>query len=219
MSVLRVYDPWECTSDGVPLNWDCCRCCNRVGVVYASPEAIRRTHVPEGAPIESCSCPMCGSHGSLKAEALAKLIIERIRRGDAGENNDPLTPRCEDCGHPMNEGTWEPHPPQDRSGKTHPDANREITMALAEFWERRGVVHFSPCDEDCNHDGPGRKPFDGGWIGCNEMMNNVGITKGFQASRRPVDVRCLGWPHDLRPERLAVLCLRCWAERSSLKTE
>lgn len=28
-----------------------------------------------------------------------------------------------------------------------------------------------------------------------------------------VDVRCLGWPHDLRPERLVVLCLRCWAER------
>ena len=27
---------------------------------------------------------------------------------------------------------------------------------------------------------------------------------------RPVDVRTLGWAHDLRPERLSVLCLRCW---------
>jgi hypothetical protein len=27
-------------------------------------------------------------------------------------------------------------------------------------------------------------------------------------------VRALGWPHDLRPEKLAVLCLRCFAERT-----
>jgi hypothetical protein len=37
----------------------------------------------------------------------------------------------------------------------------------------------------------------------------------FRASWRPVDVRCLSWPHDLRPESLAVLCLRCWAGRAS----
>jgi hypothetical protein len=34
-----------------------------------------------------------------------------------------------------------------------------------------------------------------------------------EASWRQVDVRRLSWDHDLRPEYLAVLCLRCWSTR------
>jgi hypothetical protein len=39
------------------------------------------------------------------------------------------------------------------------------------------------------------------------------LTPDFEASWRQVDVRTLGWPHDLRENKLAVLCLRCLAEQ------
>jgi hypothetical protein len=41
----------------------------------------------------------------------------------------------------------------------------------------------------------------------------------FEASWRPVSLRTLGGPDDLRPENLAVLCLRCWAAESAAKNQ
>lgn len=107
-------------------------------------------------------------------------------------------------------------------------------MQQAEFWEARGCVWWSPCDEGCRHQGDVRarntQPDDGSrsWTPAPMPPIEAGLTAGEVASRvaalgprvvveaswRAVDVRLLGWPHDLRPEKLSVLCLRCWAARS-----
>lgn len=231
MNVLRVYDPAECDGHGVPLDWEECRTCKGGKVVDGS-----RT---EQWDIRT-KCPICDGHGSLKAAALAHLAqkqmwaeVERIgaiKWPDGGaetkavlalrhEVEASLIVRCDGCSHPMGGGTWDP------GGDRPWDFDSRMRGAFFSLQEGMDPstncppdwpVYYSPCDEGCRHDGPGRMPFDakdplGGWIGCNELMNNVGITEGFEASWRPVDVRTLGWPHDLRPERLAVLCLRCWA--------
>jgi len=77
-------------------------------------------------------------------------------------------------------------------------------------------VHYSPCDEGCRHGGPmrargvttddDRSPLQR--YGRSPVGGLVGDPV---ASWRSVDVRTLGRPHDLRPGRLAVLCLRCHA--------
>lgn len=117
--------------------------------------------------------------------------------------------RCEDCGHPMSEGTWTHEPP---CGFV--EAERRA-MVEHDFSTDDKAVHYSPCDEGCRHGGPGRE----------QVGPEVKIDLGAgshpiepvvrrEASWRQVDVRTLGWPHDLRPEKLAVLCLRCYAERN-----
>jgi hypothetical protein len=91
-----------------------------------------------------------------------------------------------------------------------PQLTRDNAIGL---WD---AVHYSPCDEGCRHAGPGREWFevavgDDPWA-VTEDVSQVALTYPREASWRPVDVRVLGWPHDLRPEKLAVLCLRCFAE-------
>jgi hypothetical protein len=216
MNVLRVYDPWECDIAGVPLDWKYCRTCSPSIDVPLTNEPYNGLR-----PIaeRDMNCTTCNGHGSLRGAALAG----RWARSDGPLSPHPTgDPRCEDCGHPMSEGTWE-GPAFTSLSEVQQQELDHAWRCLLENIEPTGTIgradYFSPCDEACRHSGPGRRPFDDGWIGCNELMNNVGITKGFQASWRPVDVRTLGWPHDLRPERLAILCLRCWAKRSSTKTE
>jgi hypothetical protein len=200
--------PAECDERGVPLDWERCRQC-----------AVDST----GGTV---SCPICAGHGSLKAAALAAVLAER--RVTPMLNIDNAC--CEDCGHPMSDGTWE---------GTHP--RLDVLMAFAATELRDGfeprtelftrgadpelpgpsVIHYSSCDEGCEHGEPGR---------ASANLNLRGETVGrvlakaagygikplptFQASWRAVDVRTLGWPHDLRTENLAVLCLRCFAARS-----
>jgi hypothetical protein len=126
--------------------------------------------------------------------------------------------RCESCSHPMSEGTWEDGP------------RREWTAEDADLAELAGVpsgsgprVHYSPCDEGCDHGGPARLRLEQrgekGWIPVTDQRPGDALlldrVDAVEASWRSVDIRTLGWPHDLRPEKLAVLCLRCFAERSS----
>lgn len=232
-SVLRVYDPAECDEHGVPLDWEKCRTCDGGLLPY-----VGWTTVP-------VSCDVCGGHGSLKAAALAwfartcphghKLVgINRDHHAkyDPCDRVSEAVCRCEGCGHPMSEGTWEGEHP-------HPRPDLLVGFALTELREGReprtevfdppgtfagGNHHFSPCDEGCRHGGPWRYrgEFVAGvgadWIdphGAVQLDPQVALARGFEveASWRQVDVRTLGWPHDLRPEKLAVLCLRCWAVR------
>lgn len=138
------------------------------------------------------------------------------------------TARCEGCGHPMSAGTYE--------GPTRGDAWRSrIATANAREALRAGrepdyapnghlVEHWSPCDSGCRHGAPfrWRDPHVGpDWELDSREGQHVrcvfGVEPGYdiEASWRQVDVRTLGWAHDLRPEKLAILCLRCWTERSS----
>lgn len=112
-----------------------------------------------------------------------------------------------------------------------PYFGEELTLAAAFDLLREGTdpadfgdgncTHYSPCDEGCRHGGPGRWT-NGGAMGWGLLADSDGYPDVREAVRdrltpeaawRPVDVRTLGWPHDLRFEKLAVLCLRCWAAR------
>jgi hypothetical protein len=219
----RIYDPAECDEHGVPLDWTRCRTCGGRGSTWDgesfSEDAGGRLEDP---------CAACGGHGSLRAAALDAI--------SDGSGVLPQVHRCEDCGHPMSEGTWE-GPAAALLGDsdfTAEEAVREwLDMAA---WKREpvgqrvrhNITHWSPCDEGCRHQGAlrvhGRNRPGEEWVRESDqwaltVAQLIGPTTPdrepwqVEASWRQVDVRTLGWPHDLRPERLAVLCLRCWAER------
>ena len=186
LSILRIYDPRECNSAGVPLDWDRCRACLGGGTFDNGLRA----------------CTICDGHGSLKAAALAKLrVTQWYNTTDHNARLEDHLLRCESCGHPASEGTWEESFPVEvpllrLSG--HTDDTKP--------WR----VHYSICDEECRHGGPGRS---GTTRFTSELMaRDLPDAMPFRASWRAVDVRTLGWSWDLRPERLAVLCLRCFVE-------
>lgn len=213
MSILRVYDPPECDERGVPLDWERCGC-------------------NDSRPVSGMVrvCAVCDDHGSLKAAALAERWERYCRERAPAEGfvvflramlNGPV--RCESCSHPMSEGTWE-NPVRPDSGLSVLDdiAMRELLArpfgdGFHAWAERQGVAHYSPCDEGCSHGGPGRvhlgRPAAARLVNDLPMAPRDATAGRIEASWRPVDVRTLGWPHDLRPEKLAVLCLRCWAAR------
>lgn len=214
MSVLRVYDPPECDAVGVPLDWERCRTCDGTGRRLPPGPAVRMVDkgfglvVTEPIVVPERPCARCDGHGSLKAAALAARWIE--------------AKCCEDCGHPMSEGTWQWRFASDEHRGLVPNDARNLELAAT--WIRNGEeprqlrTHYSPCDEGCRHGGPMRllrdhaepvplpdqEPITPEW---------VSIMGPAEASWRSVDVRTLGWPHDLRPDKLRVLCLRCWAAR------
>jgi hypothetical protein len=232
--LLRICDPAECDERGVPLDWERCRACGGKGLNMSQHAAS--------------DCAKCGGHGSLKAAALAALKAHVWKRG--GQHpEDPVT-RCEGCGHPMSDGTWV-NPPAaglDRGPLLDDEGIRGLlTQPYSEHgfhgWaERRGAVHWSRCDEQCDHGSMGRirdtqRGENGGqWL---ERAFNpeprahggvvAGVRQGYEveASWRSVDVRVgmvarraglttmnplIVRPFDLRPKNVAVLCLRCWAD-------
>lgn len=217
---LRIYDPWELGVGNRPVGWERCEACGGGGKV-ASPKAGWPDSQDSVLAVkyESRVCEWCGGHGSLKAACLHGLGLA-IRGVTHPLDGDWHMRRCEDCAHPMTEGTWV-NPDHPRSGSPILD-----DVAIAELltkpyhtfhgWaERHGAVHYSPCDKFCHHSGPGRAPRWGEMVEYNELINNVGITPGFEASWRPVDVRTLGHPFDLRIERIALLCSRCYGTRDA----
>lgn len=256
-STLRVYDPAECDEHGVPLDWERCRACGGVGRADLRNGAERPEWValvlPEvGAPVNGY-CGTCEGHGSLKAAALyRKFDHQIIRANNTRPRGTPMVDRsvaprrCEGCGHPMSDGTWE--------GFWRPSeqATEWALVALHDGREPRiggfrsdpadiggardvpVMTHWSPCDQGCRHAGPARnwsvEHAEAGetWVdpppgfAKRGAMTTADVLAGFvrgttevQASWRQVDVRTLGWPHDLRPEKLAMLCLRCFASRTA----
>ena len=213
MSVLRVYLPRECDEAGVPLDWwSCRRCADRPGVIW----------MKDGTGDEY-PCPDCEGHGSLRAAAMAAVEPRGWSSADHinYQRGDEVPARCEDCGHPMSEGTWEAW----NLEAARPHVGKVERYALAALRTMPAVdpgfngwwnaTHYSPCDEGCRH---------GGVVATYERPTAPIREARFlsatgesivrrEASWRGVDVRCLSWPHDLRPEQLAVLCLRCWAAR------
>lgn len=204
MSVLGVVDPVDCDERGVPLDWERCRTCNVDGdgtPIY--PDG-------HGAP----DCPTCGGRGSLKAAAMRVCLTM--------DEKYALVPvRCEGCGHPMGGGQWDGRDPYARGDlKILTYAFQALAAGSAVDLEVLERVYWSPCDEGCRHGASVRTPVPGGYwtnltvIAPEGAAAKVAAGERVEASWRAVDVRTLGWPHDLRPEKLAVLCMRCWAERS-----
>lgn len=243
-NILRLYDPPECgplTERGaVPLDWDRCRNCGGKGEIAKN----------EGDPLRRYACGRCGGHGSLRAAALAALMAEppeaaAVRMATERYNRNPSPwasrnlgdaehrlrqvrwvreARCEGCGHPMNDGTWEG---DDRRDVALRQGDADHVLACLRGGREPtagelGSVHWSPCDEGCRHGGPGREWHevavgDDPW-GPVDDVARVALSYPREALWRSVDVRTLGWAHDLRPEKLAVLCLRCLADRTAKVT-
>lgn len=230
--VLRIYDPAECSADGKPLDWERCRPCHGDGyLLFNYGHTVEPDGSLGGRGMRSTPCERCGGHGSLKAAALHHWRHTfsgplPSRPGETVVYDPPIMlprdVRCEDCGHPMSDGTWE------GGDGTYPDVF-DYALTNIRSGQEPGVgvgIHYTSCDEGCRHGGPVRvhnpdqatdAPH---WSEVldfeTEVRHNVIAGMSVEASWRPVDIRTLGWPHDLRPERLAVLCLRCFAERSSL---
>lgn len=235
MSVLRVYDPAECDDRGVPLDWEKCRYCEGEGTVLRNygHTALDGSDTREKQGVQIERCVVCDGYGSLKAAVLAWIearrenAYERTFGWDPVPVDRPYRTRCEDCGHLMSEGMWERQPlPGLHSYPPEESTLSEAARCLSEGLEPGGTMlstHYSPCDEGCRHGGSGRRNKVGftEWKSVEvDTESTIGYWTGiagqrFEASWRPVDVRTLGWHHDLRTEKLAVLCLRCWAARSA----
>jgi hypothetical protein len=243
-SILRIYDPVECDERGVPLDWDRCRTCGDKGytVDMRVPRVGPRTALPEGCDTcggyGSLKAAALAERVKLQADAEFSRRIEPFKseslpadQGAALEQierhafrieevaalaREHVVVRCEACGHPMSEGTWEATPAGDWTDDDRRFAPDE-SLPLA------GILrHFSSCDQGCRHGGPIRcdsaselttqwdtllPDVDGDVVRAIVAGGSVKV----ESSWRSVDVRTLGWPHDLRPYKLAVLCLRCYA--------
>lgn len=240
MNPLRVFTPNECDSAGIPLDWDRCRQCLGTGVDDARtdlPEGLRAQCLEcdghgslKTAALAFLRRRQWGivdwSHKHERTEA-------DVVAGYAQTN----TTRCEDCAHPMSDGAWDWVSTKAEYRFAQLSVNREKNLNLAFTALREGrepglpEAFYSSCDERCRHSGALRfHPTDGSqpWVSDVErnplaMPSNGTETAGdvvarvdgpVEASWRPVNVRCLSWAHDLRPEQIAVLCLRCFAARS-----
>lgn len=223
-AVLRLYGPEECEAWEAsmgrgprPLDWKRCRSCRGTGAV----PIVGRTMT---------SCPTCEGHGSLRAAALALLtgphgIGQRL--DGSAVRAAPWTVRCEGCGHPMGEGTWERKAP----GPNGEAPNEWVLRTALDYLRNSGIeprlgyevgaLHWSPCDEGCRHDA-----LTGDVIDTPDQQATINsaldvgrlrlVEARFgrmapEASWRQVDVRTLKWAFDLSPGNLRVLCARCWA--------
>jgi hypothetical protein len=221
---LRVYDPAECDAQGVPLDW--AGGLKAKVLAHLLNERGRDDHETHVEPVYSDHASLARATCSCDWES---DVMDDDDARDAAWTHSEHDPhpahgvaRCEGCGHPMSDGTWTE--PADGWGD---DLTRAALLAkpysgergLHGTAERRGRVHWSPCDEGCRHAGPFRRL---DWTGLGEhdepriVVTDQGDVQVLvtaelrpEASWRQVDVRTLGWAHDLRPERLAVLCLRC----------
>ncbi len=225
MSILRAYDPPECDGRGVPLDWERCRACEAARNLanFAAAEAM--CDLADVHRRACATCATCGGYGSLKAAVLASRLARF--RGSVPIPEAEIGHRCENCGHPLSEGTWEDPPLAEWLGtfEARERGRKCILRGVEPKATAGGSQHYSPCDEGCRHSGPLRcdSPSDltTRWdtylpVADTDVLRSVvGAGVKVEASWRPVDVRCLGWPHDLRPERLAVLCLRCFAARTT----
>lgn len=243
MSILRVYDPSECDEQGVPLDWERCRGLDELdGGMGSLHETLRQNdltcpacdgHESLREATRFALAKRVAAPGHAACGGTGRLVTPWPQADGSGDVGDQchcirLELRCESCSHPMSEGTWEGGGPPN---PTHMEHTVPLMLGVdrePEFLNEDGStfrpVHYSPCDEGCRHLGPrratyrtGQAPstFSASTVPTAEMIVNAGPSAQIEASWRQVDIRCLGWPHDLRPEKLAVLCLRCFAERLS----
>lgn len=226
MDIFRYYKISECDERGFPLDWERCRKCFGSGILDGPDQG-------HGGIPTAINCDRCDGHGSLKAASLFEAGDQRQVHRHPGATaykprsewpGSPFRVRCEDCGHPMSEGTWE-HVGVEGWERVKDDCPL-IPLRDPMTGSRMGpgfAVHYSPCDEGCRHGGPFRCKREEGepWTFAphpERLAADRRLIEVFfrvEASWRPVDVRTLDRPCMLEPEFLAVLCLRCWVERGA----
>lgn len=256
MNILRTYKPHECDLiTGDPLDWERCRSCGGTGRSrdprywgtmpgsiacpgpcsgYCSLEAAALAELTS----EPMSCAERVWDGPYKMSCGYLIVNGKCVRHGATTNvtRGDLDPRCEGCAHPMSEGTWVDDP-----SRTRVESEAELQasyLANAERILREGrepsaldYVHFSSCDEKCDHGGRGRCGTLIGWELRESRPEDHDFAKWkWQASWRQVAVRRgvvgakgLGKrfdlsnalhvrPFDLSPENVGLYCTRCWYE-------
>lgn len=251
MTLLRVHskremesygcDPWErcpaCLRDpGVC--WRCegagcaecsasgrCSTCNGLKSGKAMVLAERATHeVPTTIGQRFIDC-------GYRLQTLAGIDGDDLIYANGGSCSithcAPQLVRCEDCSHPMSEGTWERvHHVERIIFPSYESSLRTAEVELRAGREPQPMlqIHFSPCDKACKHSTRSygtERIYDeelGAWRfveGVGKPAELVRAGRKVEASWRPVDARRLSYDNDLRPEQTAVLCLRCFAERTT----
>lgn len=219
---LRLYTKAECEEWTArmrqgprPLDWERCRTCEGAGEVDAGDEGggvmdgpLRPVFLP---------CPTCGGYGSLRAMARIVAIHQGLYSPVAwsdylrGAEKGRYPARCEDCSHPMSDGTWDgPAVEVMGDGLGQVSAERMVEDWIEQQHDPKRVRYnadfWSACDEGCKHGidaGARIKP----------RPVELGGPRPGSASWRQVDVRTLGWAFDLSRSNLAILCLRCWMAR------
>jgi hypothetical protein len=206
-SVLDVVARSECGPDGYPLDWEWCRMCEG---------GTKPFNLLAGR------CPMCGGHGSLRAAALSLFSLGITYSPDWVVGMPEW--RCGKCNHPMSEGTWEIHERwrDQANGYSNDEVIKYIEEAFAEGRSIKYVestykdaVHLSKCDGKCTHSAEHvRSHPEGSFKAFRETDTSMfgAIESGWivESSWRQVDIHFKnGWQHDLRPENLTLLCLRC----------
>lgn len=129
--------------------------------------------------------------------------------------------RCTLCGHPASEGTWEHEVKWTRRMLLIRAEHELREYGNTECIDRLGVTYYSPCDEGCDHSGPGRvQPSDqagmGSVCGWNLYLNvcdaPVTLSTGCGWVSTTVEA---SWRHvDIRASTGTALCLRCYVEQT-----
>jgi hypothetical protein len=216
--------------DGEDVGYDpqVCPTCDGHGSLHEAARFEKATRVAEP--------------GHAACAGTGKLVQVWPQADGSGEIGDQchcvtLELRCESCAHPMSDGTWEGAPCWDEATRAAFAVGVVEAVQFGSSWASFTLpIFWSPCYEGCRHQGDMRArntdpaAIKGGWgykppflpggpqaLTAGEAVARVADEPRIviEASWRAVDVRTLGWPHDLRPEKLAILCLRCWAERTT----
>lgn len=249
-SPLRVYVPAECDERMNPLDWEKCRACSPTDCPGCGRSGSLEERAGDRTLIQCEQCDWtarcaCDRHGSIRAAALAALrqhdcdcpatnngggpcVCGHAPSLNGGTEMVEVVARCEGCGHPASEGTWEGYGASE--GDT-PMAERFMGAALAAIVA--GVdtspatfqpTYYSLCDAGCRHDLAATQVDmrgGAGWesVGPDPLRLGGQTVQEFltwchvpvRASWRHVDVCRLYFPNMVRLEDLRLLCFRCWA--------
>jgi hypothetical protein len=205
LTIFRVYEPHELKDGRYPYAWDHLICpeCHGSGEIGFNPTMPRDPQYDETAP-----CPTCHGEGGLD------YGIKDIVRDEAGH-------RCIRCQHPFKvgeTGTYEREPQPDTFCSPPAGISFDgLPEAQAAATYGRGI-HWSPCDEQCTHDGPIRwRPADRAGLGesCGWNIDPQAIAPPegaweVQAAWRILTVHHLNErKFDCRWHNLVSLCQRC----------
>ena len=224
-TVLRVHPPEACDSTGRPYGWASCRDCTDGAA-------------DSGGTVRACAT--CAGTGSLEARALQEYLEQRGHSTGVLRCEQCRHPRSDGAWDPP-----EPASALDGTFG-HADEHALLRLRFGNDPVDTYGTHHSRCDQGCEHRGPvseqtgplltrpsilctppalvpitftPQRPSVAAWlehVAVHASWRPVGLRVGqpFDGMNpgNPLHVR----PFDLRVERLAVLCLRCWAKRTPI---
>ena len=224
-TVLRVHAPEACDSAGRPYGWAVCGDCT--GGIADSGGTVR-------------PCTTCAGTDSIEARALREYLEQRGHTTGVVRCEQCRHPRSDGAWDPPN------HVSALNGSTGHAEEHALLRQRFGHCPVDTYGTHHSPCDPGCEHRGPvseqagpllarpsilqtppalvpitftAERPSVAAWLehvtvyaSWRRVALRVGQPFDGMNPNNPLHVR----PFDLRVERLAVLCLRCWARRTPI---